>query len=176
MSRALVVMAIVMGALAGCATPAPAPIIVEKTPSEFLAYSALQQWLNLQEEVSAMSLEKVVEELVVVDKPQGSQELFYFGLLNQQLKTYSSWTQARDAFRQVAQDDDLLSEQRQLAVILERYNQSRINWYQQQLEMLARFKELRQELNDSQEKTKLLEQKIQAITDLEAAISTRKEQ
>ena len=49
-----------------------------------------------------------------------------------------------------------------LAAILERYNQSRINWYEQHKAL--------------EEQNLLLQQKIEAITELETTISTRKEQ
>jgi hypothetical protein len=88
--------------------------------------------------------------------------LFHYGLLKQQTDVFPHWAEARDIFRQLGADDGLAWEQRRLATILERYNQSRINWYEQ-------YKTLEDE-------NLLLEKKIEAITELETTISTRKEQ
>ena len=60
--------------------------------------------------------------------------------------------------------------------MLERYNQSRINWYTRQEELLERYQYLQRELDASDDEKAELEQKIQALTELEAEISTRKEQ
>ena len=70
----------------------------------------------------------------------------------------------------------MTTEQRQLTGILLAYNQNRINWYQRQSELLVENAELEKQLQQAEEDKVLLEQKIQALTDLEADISTRKEQ
>jgi hypothetical protein len=129
----------------------------------------LQNWLELQREVSLMSIEKVAQQLTSLGEPKGGRQLFYFGLLSQRLDAFASWTRARDAFRQLAEDVELAEEQRSLAALLERYNQSRINWYQQHHKLLEENETVREE-------NVLLKQKIQAVTDLETSISTRKEQ
>ena len=61
-------------------------------------------------------------------------------------------------------------------VVLEAYNQSRINWYQRQSETVKQNIKLEQQLSEAEQEKQLLEHKIQALTDLEAVISTRKEQ
>jgi hypothetical protein len=73
------------------------------------------------------------------------------------------------------EDTSLDEEQRSLAAILERYNQSRINWYLQRRQLLENYETLQAELDSSREENKLLEQKLKAITDLETSISTRME-
>lgn len=161
--------------LTGCFA-AQAPQAVDTAPAEVIAYSKLQHWLGLQRGVEAMIEEEVIASLVRMGKPESLDALFYFGLLNQQLQTPSSWSQARDCFRQLQQEQNLTSEQRQLAKILLMYNQNRINWYQKQSQLLKQQAELRQELQTAEEDKLLLEQKIRALTELEAAISTRKEQ
>ena len=175
MSRSLAPVALVLAFLAGCATSPPNPV-VETTPPEITAYLALQQWLNLQQQVAALSTEEVVAELVGLGKPEDIAQLYYYGLLNQQLQTYGGWAQARDTFRDLHLNEELLLEQRQLAAILQQYNQNRINWYQRQSELLKQHAELQQELQQAEQDKLLLEQKIQALTDLETVISTRKEQ
>ena len=97
-------------------------------------------------------------------------------MLNQQLQTNGAWAQARDSFRELQQSDGLTTEQRQLTGILLAYNQNRINWYQRQSELLVENAGLEKQLQQAEEDKVLLEQKIQALTDLEADISTRKEQ
>lgn len=123
---------------------------------------SLHEWLQLQEDVSAMPVEDIAERLEGAERPESGEALYHFGLLNQQLDVFNRWADARDAFRQLAGDDSLAPELRRLSSILERYNQSRINWYEQ-------YKQLEDE-------NALLQQKIEAITELETTISTRKEQ
>jgi hypothetical protein len=178
MSRSLALVALVLAILAGCAASPPTPPtpVVAATPPEITAYLALHQWLNLQQQVAALGTEEAVAELVSLGKPEDIAQLYYYGLLNQQLQTYGGWTQARDTFRELHLDEELLLEQRQLAGILQQYNQNRINWYQRQSELLKQHSELQQQLDQAEQDKLLLEQKIQALTDLEAVISTRKEQ
>lgn len=122
----------------------------------------------------------VKEELEkIAGVPENGDDLYYFGLLNQQLKEYNHWIAARDAFRQVRKDPELELEQRQLAGILERYNQSRINAQSRENELRDRYRLQQRELDAQDalaEENELLKKKIQALTDLEAVISTRKEQ
>lgn len=175
MSRALAPLLLALAMLAGCTTAPPAQKVDEGTP-EIAAWTALQHWLSLQQDVTKMSTEEAVAELVRVGKPEGTNELLYFGLLNQRLQTYGGWTQARDTFRELQQDETLAIQQRQLADILREYNQNRINWYQRQRELLIQNAELKTQLHQAEEQKLVLDQKIQALTDLEAVISTRKEQ
>ncbi len=138
---------------------------------------SLADWLDLQEAVLQMQAPAVQEELEkMAGAPDTGDELYYFGLLNQQMKEYSHWIAARDAFRQVRKDPELELEQRQLAGILERYNQSLINAQSRQEEWEDKNRLLRRKLDTLDDEKALLEQKIQALTDLEAVISTRKEQ
>ena len=136
----------------------------------------MQRWLHQQQEVSGLDKDEVVEQLVRLNKPEGIDQLYYYGLLNQQLQTQGAWAQARDSFRELQQKEGLTTEQRQLAGILLVYNQNRINWYQRQSELLVENAGLEKQLQQAEEDKVLLEQKIQALTDLEADISTRREQ
>ena len=172
MSRPLTIAAVFLVTLAGCATPSQPTL---ETTAKVATSTQLQNWLELQREVSAMSIEEVDQRLAELGEPKGTQQLFYFGLLNQQLDAFTKWTQARDVFRQLDEDTGLDEEQRSLAAILERYNQSRINWYLQRRQLLENNETLQAELGASREENKLLEQKIKAITDLETSISTRLE-
>ena len=123
-----------------------------------------------------MGFEETTEELATLDTPENVGDLFYYGLLKQQLQTNDAWVQARDAFRVLSEDDELTAEQQHLVGILEVYNQNRINWYQRQSDLLIDNTRLQQQLREAEQDKLLLEQKIQALTELEADISTRKEE
>ncbi len=171
MSRPLTIAAIFLVTLAGCATPSQPALRTANTTT----YSQLPNWLELQREVSAMSVEEVNQQLTELGEPKGPQQLFYFGLLNQQFDAFTKWTQARDVFRQLDEDTSLDQDQRSLAAILERYNQSRINWYLQRRQLIERNESLQAELGSTRKENTLLVQKLKAITDLETSISTRME-
>lgn len=163
----------------GCVTqaPGPAPVAPAATVRVAEGEPAVIEWIDLQQEVLTMQDSAIEEELEQIgEAPTTGEELYYFGLLNQQMKDYDRWITARDAFRQVSKDPELDLEQRQLAGIFERYNQTRINWYSKQSELLEQYRELELELDALDDEKALLQQKIQALTDLEAVISTRKEQ
>ncbi|MDO8863745.1 hypothetical protein Q6D67_18795 [Haliea sp. E1-2-M8] len=131
--------------------------------------SPLAHWLGLQAAVVTMSVGQVEAVLESMPRPEGADQLFCFGLLHHQSQTYNGWMQARDVFRLLSQDEALPDELRQVAGILEAFNQSRINAHQ-------RYAQLQQQIDELEQQKQLLDEKIQAITDLEAAISTRKEQ
>jgi hypothetical protein len=168
MSRSIAGLVFILGMLSGCASPPPTQVVLRTAP-DIVAGSSVEEIFVLQEKVQSMTAEQVVTELATMSKPDTAHRLFYFGLLNQQSESHDNWIIARDVFRQLRASDTVAPEQQQLAAILEKYNQSRINWYQ-------RYSLLQQELLDTQQQKLLLEQKIQAITDLESTISTRKEQ
>ena len=175
MPRPLISLVFILATLTGCTAMPSIPVTRNSTP-EAILYPTVPQWLDLQQDVAAMSTEEAVEKLVRVNKPEGPGQLFYYGLLNQQLETYGAWVLARDTFQLLHDDEELAAEQRQLAGILQDYNQNRINWYKRQSELLVQNAELKQALHQSEQEKLLLEQKIQALTDLEAVISTRKEE
>ncbi|QIB64678.1 hypothetical protein [Kineobactrum salinum] len=173
MSRALITPLVLALAVTACLSPVPAPIEPPTPPTPVEVAEAsdapLTHWLDLQAAVSEMSAEQVDTALASMPKTVVADQLFYFGLLHQQSQTYNGWMQARDVFRQLSQDEGLSGQLRQLAGILEAYNQSRINAHQ-------RYAQLQQQIDELEQQKQLLDQKIQAITDLEAAMSTRKEQ
>jgi len=175
MPRSVVIGTLLLLVLAGCTTQPPKVIdVADYAPT--CNCTQLESWLELQRKVSAMSIEKVEKRLAKLSEPKGNRQLFYAGLLNQQLDVFENWAQARDIFRQLAANGELTKEQRNLAAILGRYNQSRINWYLQHRQALEEIHGLKAKLLVSQEENELLEAKIQAVTDVETSISTRKEQ
>lgn len=94
---------------------------------------------------------------------------FRYALLNQQLGTRDGWERARDTLRELAQDrgnnEDLL-----WIIRIHLHNvQGLINNHE-------KYHKLAAELSDSRQMQLLLEDKIQALTNLEQSISERKEQ
>ena len=177
MSRALGLAACLLALLAGCTLVPPAePPSRNGTTLKVVETCSLQRWLAMQEEVAAMTSEQASAQLAGVDPLSSSADLFYFGLLKQQIQLYEAWIEARDTFRVLREEDGLTIEQRQLAGILEAYNQRRINWHQQFSELQSQYATMEEALADAEKEKALLEQKIQALTDLETVISDRKEE
>tara|TARA_R110001592_G_scaffold363321_1_gene683747 strand:+ start:13293 stop:13781 length:489 start_codon:yes stop_codon:yes gene_type:complete len=141
----------------------------ESRPLMVTELQSLNHWLAVSKQVGTMSVEQVVVALQDLERPDRGGELFYYGALNQQLDRFDGWIQARDAFRQLANDTHLEPSLRELADILLNHNQSLINWHE-------RHRHLQKELAESVLDRELLEQKIEALTDLEAVISHRKQQ
>lgn len=175
MPRTLVLPILCLAMLTACTSSKPAQIDTT-VPAEVVAYTSLQFWLEKLQLAAEMPQTAVVEELVKLKKPTEPNELFFYAALNQQLDTFASWANARDSFRLLHTNEQLTFAQRQLAGILQQYNQSRINWYQRQSELLLDQQNLLEKLTLAEQEKSVLETKIQALTDLEAAISTRKEQ
>ncbi|MDZ7782406.1 MAG: hypothetical protein U5K56_05505 [Halioglobus sp.] len=173
MSRLLI--PVLLCLVAGCAlTTSPADIDTgtadrQETPTA-------DEWLLLLQQVQSMPEQKALKYLVREDRPENTEQRYYYALLNQRLETYGAWTQARDTLRALQQNDSLTIAQRQLVDLLLAYNQSRINWYLSYQELQAQNIELQEQLRSARRKTEQLQQKIQALTDLETVISTRKEE
>lgn len=136
----------------------------------------LNNWLDISARIGELPVEQASARLQQMDPPETANEHFYYGLLNQQLNRFEGWIQARDSFRVLASDATLDASSRELARILLVHNQALINWHE-------RHRHLQKELAVSvldrelmEEKHKVLEQKIEALTELEAAISHRKQQ
>ena len=177
MSRSLKLSLALLVTLSGCAAQPPAPAVQQPDPDPLIAeYSNLQHWLGMQKTVAEMPPETVTTQLTKTAESTNANDLFYYGLLHQQLLSYDSWTEARDTFRLLLDYDGLTIEQKQLAGTFEDYNQNRINWYQRYIKLEQQYSESQLKLLDMEHEKRLLEQKIQALTDLEEAISTRKEQ
>jgi TolA-binding protein len=176
MSKKLVLLVMLLAMLPACAAQ-PDAVPAEAAPCPDASnYSELQEWLAMENRTSRLDTEQVVSELIRLGRPEGSTEVYLFGLLNQQLGTPSNWRQARNAFRQVKQDEQLTAEQRRIAAILEGYNISRLDSDKYRRDLVRDQKRLESELRAREQEIELLQQKIQAITDLEASMSTRKEQ
>jgi hypothetical protein len=161
--------------LSACTTQAPVET-TQAQKTEVSSYPSVEQWLNLQQQVEAMDLTEVKTRLEAADKSDGVRELYYRGVLNQRLPSYGAWTVARDAFQKLQEDEQLPAPQRQLASIFRQYNQNRINSYQRYDALLANRNQTQQDLGQAEQDKEVLEQKIRALTEVEAAISTRKEE
>lgn len=103
------------------------------------------------------------------DEEKTSLQWFRYGLLNQQLGERADWIRARDAFRHVLASQNLGKDLEGLVKLLLRYNQGMINWE-------SRYNKVSLQLQESEGMQRVLEEKIQAITNLEQNISSRKEQ
>jgi len=162
-------------ALVACASPPPVIIAPAEPTVKPAQARPVQRWLRWQDAVATMSTEQLSSALEGTAEPGNANQRFYYALLRQQSDAYEAWVRARDLFRELAENEELSNSQRQLAAMLERYNQSRINWYQSRDELRVQYEQTEAKLDEVKEQNALLEQKIKAITDLEATISTRKE-
>tara|TARA_B100001540_G_scaffold273229_1_gene257983 strand:- start:1740 stop:2255 length:516 start_codon:yes stop_codon:yes gene_type:complete len=171
MSRALGTL-ILAALLAACQiAPSRAP-----QPPPAPRSDPVEQWLQLQAQVRELDEEQLVAALVDIDRPQDSDQLYYYGLLNQQLRSLGAWVQARDSFKTLADTAVLSRQQQQLLQMQLEFNQARINWYMRNQELAGEHDALQGRLEETEAERQLLEEKIQALTDLEAVISTRKEE
>ncbi len=176
MPRALILAAALLSLLAAC-SPYPRPAASISSPEATMArVSEVEQWLSLESAVAKMDREQIVARLVRIDRPQDIEQLYYYGLLNHHLDTYGAWTLARDTFRQVLEFEQLSEAQRQLVTVLEAYDQSRINAYLKQQELVRHNSSLRLDLETAELERVELEQKLHALTELETDISSRKGQ
>jgi hypothetical protein len=175
MPRPLTALLLGLAMLAGCVVQPPEKSH-DNTTAAVSPYPSVEEWLQLQQEATELDRAQVAERLAAIDKDMNLAELYRYGILNQQLQTYGAWTVARDTFQKLQENHDLPEAQRQLAGILRLYNQNRINTYARQQELVTQQNELQQKLDHAGEEKRVLEQKIQALTELETAISTRKEE
>ena len=161
--------------LCGCAQNPPAKVVYIPSP-ENINWASVQKWLKLQASVAELPLEQINAGMVGMNRPTAADQLFYYGLLHQHSQTFQGWITARDIFRELSENDSISVEQQELASLLEQYNQNRINWHERYGQLQQQCDDLDQQLTDARQQTQVLEQRIQAITDLEATISTRKEE
>lgn len=166
-SKLVAVLAITI--LAGCEALPPAEIDTLEQPLQVTELQNLNTWLNLASQASQLNTEQVASELRKTEKPKNRLDLFYYAALNQRLNHRDGWVRARDSFRKLANDISLEEDLRGLARLLQAHNQALINWHE-------RHSNLQKELADSVLDRELLRRKIEALTDLEAVISNRKQQ
>lgn len=127
-------------------------------------------WLRIADfymELTPVQAQQRLDEITNEEKT--TLQWYRYALLNQQLNTSAGWIRARDAFRNVLASETLSDELHGLTKLLLRYNQNMINWD-------ARYSKVTIELKESEAMQQVLEEKIQAITNLEKNISSRKEQ
>ncbi|MFK8049512.1 MAG: hypothetical protein AB8B81_13895 [Halioglobus sp.] len=178
MPRTLILALFLLATLGGCTLLTNDLLVEPSEPAkpEVVEYTTLQQWLRMHQHVTDMSPERAQAALARRSPPTKPRQMYYYALLSQQTQLYDGWTKARDTFRALREIESLSTEQKQLAGILEEYNQTRINWHQRHSKLQRDYGEQQKQLVVSENETAELEQKIQALTDLEEAISTRKEQ
>ncbi len=161
--------------LSGCAGTQPAQVVDSVGEAGGSCYQ-LPRWLQLYEQATQLPPVPARAALADLGKPVNADDYYRAGLLYQQLQTYPGWMQARDYFRHVQQDMTLPAPQRQLAALLQAYNQDKINAHQLDTSLGKHNTRLQQQLQSAESEINLLKQKIQALTALEKTISTRKEQ
>lgn len=175
MPRAIACLLIAFALLSGCTGQRPVET-PRQDSQELVKPPSVEQWLDQMAQVEEMETPRIMEQLKTIDKNAGTSQLFYFGVLNQQLQNYGAWTVARDTFQQLQETETLPIPQRQLANILREYNQSRINAHSRYSALLIEQEELRRGISQAEVEKRQLEQKIQALTEVETAISTRREE
>lgn len=172
-SRALLTSGLVSGLLTGCMIPSVTPTkpqaVVVNTPS------VAEHWINQMGEVQQMTTPQIEAELAKLRYPADHSRWFYKGLLKQQLSNYGAWIAARDIFQKLEEDLDLSLTLRQLSGIMRQFNQVRINSYLKRRDLLADKRQLSTSLDLMSHERDTLQEKIRALTALETAISTRKE-
>lgn len=131
---------------------------------------SLDAWLHISSQITALTPEQAKDALSKLTNPQQDMlSLFSYGALNQQLRQYDGWVQARDAFRRLSQHKTLGPNLKELARLRMDHNQDLINWYE-------RHRHLQKELAESILDREQLKEKIAALAELEAAMSNRKQQ
>jgi len=136
--------------------------------------SSIENWLTLQSDVDRLSREQAIQALLEIGRPQDLDQIFHYGLLNQRLGTFGGWTQARDTLQGLAMEPDLTQAQLQLINLLREFNQALINCHVRHQELGKENERLRTAVAEARETSVDLEQKIQALTELEADMSTRR--
>lgn len=174
MYRTLTITLLSLAVLVACAMPPPA--VVQQPNPDVVITTEVQQWLKLQQDIASMDADKLNAALADNTALEGKNDLYHYALLQQHSQNYAAWVKARDAFRLLYADEGLTDSQRQLVDIFQAYNQLRINGYQRQSELLDEQAKLQQQLHNASQDKQLLEQKIQALTEVEAAISTLREE
>lgn len=163
--------------LSGCGQfSTPQDNVEERYVASYIEPQSLNNWLAISRRVSSMTETEVAVAIKNLATPQNHQALFYYGVLNQNLGRIDGWVQARDTFRELTNEDNLAPNLRELARIFLVHNQALINWH-------TRHRGLQKELVESvldrehlEHDLELLELKIEALTDVEAVISSRKQQ
>jgi hypothetical protein len=147
-------------------TAVPEMVAVCEVPQR----SALEEWLEELERVTALSPPEAQAELATLASLDGDAfERFRFALLNQRVGDSDHWIRSRDTLRDLIDSGELEPGQVQLAGALQAHSQAMIN-------SVARRQQLVEELEAAQEQQRELAAKIEALTNLEQNISQRKSQ
>ena len=177
--------------VAGCQAIQPAPPAHPAHPERMIAVSNQPQsvtpWLQILQRQLQLNPEQAQQALdnhpSSKQEPQRfTQELQQFEqlLLRQQLQQRGGWIVARDRLRELLSkhENDTITP---LLQLLLQYNQAMINADQRQQkysaeldQMKQQYSDLEQQLLQSQQHSLELEAKIQALTNLEQRLNTRK--
>ena len=144
------------------------PAIASRQP-EVIDLDQLVLWVQTAHASTQLSPAQALERISELETRKMSRyERFRYAALNQQLNDRTGWIRARDTLRDLAQERTLPVNLQQLATLMQQHNQAMIN-------AEARRHQMAHELDEAQVAQQALEQKIQALTNLEQQISNRKE-
>lgn len=136
----------------------------------------LSSWLRLSERIAELTPEEARLRLERLgDSDSDLDRRFHFALLNQQLGERDGWVVARDRLRLLSREPELSRDARQLAGLLEQFNQLRINSDQQLVKLRSERDDLAALAEQSRAEAALLEEKIRALTTLEDSMRQRRE-
>jgi len=170
--------------LAGCnympvESPQPEPVVMPEMPAakpQVEEVTPLLVWLDTARSFQSVSPQEARLRLDQIKEVSDTLLSFKRALLYQQLSQLEGWVNARDLFRELANDTTLDRNQRDLAQLYQSYNQANIN-AQQQLQNKDRLlASQQQQIESLQNQISELELKVKALTTLEQSISDRKAQ
>lgn len=169
--------------LFGCQVkPQPSPLEVELRSSlNVSGQGQTELWIALIDVVNAYDQEQAEAAFKSFKKPfNEALELYRYALVNQQLADRMGWIRARDSFRALA-DMKLSPELLTLVSLLQQHNQKMINADARNTRLIQAVSQsdeqqkiLAQELEESQHALGKLQQQLEALKAVEAAISNKR--
>ncbi|MCW9052862.1 MAG: hypothetical protein OQJ91_11235 [Motiliproteus sp.] len=182
----VLLIAISLVLLAGCqhlnqqvAKIVPTVEVVEPDPQQY----RLKSWLQQLSQAMEMNPEEVQKNLkkLGTKRPQVINQLYHYAVLNQQLKDRLGWIRARDSLRIIKADKQVSGEVEMLVNMLLLHNQSMINADARDSRMLDALDQNQiqldvagEALRESRQHSELLQNKIDALTNLERNMSIRR--
>lgn len=169
--------------LSGCQVKPQPSQLESQLRSQFnvVGKGQTELWIALMANVMAYDQEQAEDAFNSFNKPLNEPlELYRYGLVNQQLADRMGWIRARDSFRALA-STKLSQELLALVMQLERHNQKMINADARNTRLIQAIsqsdiqqKALAEELEISQHALAKLQQQLEALKAVEAAISIKR--
>jgi len=152
------------------------PSNVQEDKPQIETLSPVILWLDTARSYRLITPEDAMTRLEQQKATPDALSSFKRALLYQQLAQLDGWVNARDLFRQLANDTALEPTQRDLALLYQSYNQANINAQQQLQNKNQQLALQQQQIESLQNQISELELKVKALTTLEQSISDRKAQ